>query len=56
MNVDLRKKQKITLNKIFFKLTNNAVFEKTIKNVRNHRDIILLTTERRRSYLVLEPN
>ena len=35
---------------------NNEAFGKTIKNVRKHRDIKLVTTERRRNYLVLEPN
>ena len=34
----------------------NAVFRKTIENVRKHRDIKLVTTERRRNYLVSEPN
>ena len=35
---------------------NNAVFGKTMENVRNHRDIKLITIETRRNYLVLEPN
>ena len=34
----------------------NAVFGKTIQAVRKHRDIKLVTTERRRNYLVSEPN
>ena len=35
---------------------NNAVFEKTMENVREHRDIKLVTTERRRNYLASEPD
>ena len=29
---------------------------KTMENVRKHRDVKLVTTERRRNYLVSEPN
>ena len=56
MNTDLRKKAKNDFEKDFFKLMNNVVFEKTIENVRKHRVIKLVETERRRNYLVAEPN
>ena len=35
---------------------NNAVFGKTLENVRKHKYIKLATTKRRRNYLLLEPN
>ena len=50
------KKSKMILKNIFFKLMDNAVFGKNVENVRKHRDIKLVTTERRRNYLVSEPN
>ena len=35
---------------------NNSVFGKTMENVRNHRDIRIVTTDKRRSILASEPN
>ena len=54
--MDLRKKVKNDFENKIFKLMNIAVFEKTMENVRKHRDVKLVTTEKRRNYLVSEPN
>ena len=35
---------------------NNFVFGKTMEHIRNHRDIKLVTSEKRRKGLVSEPN
>ena len=35
---------------------NNAVFGKTMENMRKHRDIKLVATERRKNYFVPQPN
>ena len=56
MNIKLRKEARNDFEKDFFKLINNSVFGKTMENVRNYRDIKLVTTDKRRKRLVSEPN
>ena len=56
ININLSKKAKNDFEKDCFKLMNNAVFGKSMKNMRKHRIIKLVTTERRRNYYASEPN
>ena len=44
------------LKKTSLCLLNNSDFGKTMENVRKHRDIKLVMTDKRRNYLVSEPN
>ena len=56
MNTELRTLAKNDFEEDLFKLMNNSVFGKTMENIRKHREIKLVTTDKKRSKLVSEPN
>ena len=56
MNTELRKLAKDDFEKDLFKLMNTAVFGKTMESIRKHRNIKLVTTDKKRNKLVSEPN
>ena len=56
LNNTLRTAAKNYFEKYFFKLMNNSVFGKTMKNIRNHKDMKLVTSEQKYQIYVMKPN
>ena len=56
MNTKLRMTARNDFQKDYFKLKNNAAYGKTMENIRNHRDIRLVTNNKKRKMLASEPN
>ena len=56
MNAKLRAEAKNDFEKDFLKLMNNSHFGKTMQNLRKHRDIEFVITDKGRNQLVSEPN
>ena len=56
LNTDWRTRAKNDFEKDFFNFMNNSVIGKTMESVKEARGIKLVTADRRRFHLVLEPN
>ena len=56
LNIELRKKTNNDFEKGYFKMMHNAVFGKTMENVRTQKNIKLDNRESERIRLVSEPN
>ena len=56
LNTRLRKDAKNEFEKDFFKFMNSSIFGKTMKNIRNHKDMKLVTSDKEYSKYVMKPN
>ena len=56
LNTRLRKDAKNEFEKDFFKLINNSILGKTIENIKNHKGMKLVTSDKRYLKYVMKPN
>ena len=56
LNTRLKKDAKNEFEKDFFKLMNNSVFGKTIENISNHKNMKLVTSDKKYQKYVMKPN
>ena len=56
LNTKLRTSAKNEFEKDFFKLMNSSVFGKTMKNIRNNKDVKLVTSQEKYAKYVMKPN